>query len=311
MPLRAVVFMLLAMLLFAIQDALFKQLTQNYAVLQLLLLRMSLVVSGLSLVFLLGRNTLTLKTLRWPLMALRGCVAFGAFTLYYLALQKIPLAEGATVLMSAPLFVTVFSVPLLGERVGLHRWVAVWVGFAAVLLLLRPGSDLFQPIMILPLIAAVMYALMPIITRHISATESTFTITFYTTVSYLVLCMLASVFVNLWPATPDSSAFYAGFAEPWSALTVEATLLLCVTAVLFCLSVLLVTGAYRLAQASAIAAFEYCYLIWAMLIGYLLFGELPALLTYLAAAIIVGCGVYIILRERQLNAKIRASAPHY
>ena len=137
------------MLLFAIQDALFKHLTQDYAVMQLLLVRMGMVVGILGSVCIVRRKTLTLRTKHWPLMALRGVIAFSAFTLYYLALQKIPFADGATVLMSAPLFLTALSVPLLGEKVGLHRWTAVSVGFASVLVLLRPGSSLFQQIMIL------------------------------------------------------------------------------------------------------------------------------------------------------------------
>lgn len=289
------------MLLFAIQDALFKHLTQDYAVLQLLFIRMSLVVSIFSVVYLVRRNTLTLKTTRWPLMVLRGCMAFSAFFLYYLALQRAPFAESATVLMSAPLFVTALSVPLLGEKVGLHRWSAVCIGFLAVILMLRPGTELFQPIMLLPLASAVIYSLLPIIARIFPSTISTFTITFYTTFSYWLMCVLGSAVVHLQPATNDSSDIYQAIASPWSILSVEAAIMVSISACTFVIGILLITMAYRQAQASAITSFEYAYLVWAVIIGYAVFDEIPSMLTYFAAMVIIGSGFYIAWREHQAN----------
>lgn len=290
------------MLFFAIQDALFKKLTNDYSVIQLLTLRMLLVVLTLFVVYLIRRNALTLRTIHWPIMCVRGAMAFGAFTLYYLALQKIPLADGATVLMSAPLFVTAFSVPLLKERVGPHRWVAVCIGFLAVLVMLKPGAGLFQPIMILPLISAVLYSLIPITTRTIHSSESTFTITFYTTVPYLILCIATAIALYFNPATASSSQFYTSLSQPWTAITASALLLLATTAALFCVSVLLITSAYRQAQASALAPFEYFYLLWAILVGYLMFGDVPAVITCTAAAVVASCGIYITWREQQNKA---------
>lgn len=295
------------MLLFAIQDALFKKLTQDHAVVQLLLVRMSLVVTILFAVYFIKRKSLTLRTNHWPLMCLRGIIAFGAFTLYYLALQKIPLAEGATVLMSAPLFVTALSVPLLKERVGPNRWVAVCVGFVAVVVMLRPGAGLFQPIMILPLISALLYSLIPIITRLIDSKESAFTITFYTAAPYLALCILTSVWLHLFPASASSSQLYVAFAQPWASITLNTLLLIALSAGLFCVAVYLITSAYRLAQASAIASFEYVYLIWAILVGYMMFGDVPAVITCLAAAVIASCGIYITWREHHNKAPAEAA----
>ena len=299
MPLRAIFSVLLAMFFLALQDVIFKKLTEDYAVLQLLLVRMSFVVLILFGVYLIRRKSLTLRTKHWPLMCVRGAAAFGAFTLYYLALQRIPLAEGATVLMSAPLFVTALSVPLLKERVGPHRWTAVCIGFLAVMVMLKPGTALFQPIMVLPLISALLYSLIPIITRIIDATESAFTITFYTTVPYLVLCVVGSVWVHTFPAATDSGEFYTAFAQPWPSLTYPSVIALFTTAGLFCIGVFLLTLAYRLAQASAIASFEYFYLVWAILVGYVVFGDVPAVITLVAAAVVASCGIYITWRERQ------------
>lgn len=304
MPIRAIAYLLLAMLLFAIQDALFKQLTQNYSVLQLLFIRMSMVVGVFSVAYLVRRKTLTLKTTHWPLMVLRGCMAFSAFFLYYMALQRAPFAESATVLMSAPLFVTALSVPLLGEKVGLHRWSAVCIGFLAVILMLRPGTELFKPIMLLPLASAVIYSLLPIIARIFPPTISTFTITFYTTFSYWLMCALGAVIVHWQPATNNSSDIYQAIASTWSVLSVEATILVTISASTFVVGILLITMAYRQAQASAITSFEYAYLVWAVIIGYAVFDEIPSLLTYFAAVVIIGSGFYIAWREHQANTGV-------
>jgi len=303
MPLRAISYVLLAMFFFAIQDAIFKKLTEDNAVVQLLLVRMALVVTLMFCVYLLRRHSLTLRTRHWPLMCLRGACAFSAFTLYYLALQKIPLAESATVLMSAPLFVTALSVPLLKEYVGPHRWVAVCIGFIAVVVMLRPGADLFQPIMVLPLLSAFLYSLIPIITRSIDTNESAFTITFYTTVPYLAFCVLASMWIHQFPATDNSGEFYKAFAQPWPPLKQAAFVQIAITALLFCSGILLITSAYRLAQVSAITSFEYFYLVWAILVGYLMFGDVPAVITCAAAAVIASCGIYITWREHHQQAK--------
>ena len=308
MPLRAIFYVLLAMFLLALQDAIFKKLIETHAVLELLFLRMSLVVLILFIVFLARRDIPTLQTRHWPLMCLRGTAAFGAFTLYYLALQKIPLAEGATVLMSAPLFVTALSAPLLKEKIGPHRWAAVCIGFIAVLIMLRPGTALFQPVMVLPLISALLYSLIPIITRAIDSKESAFIITFYTTVSYLALCLLASIWVHLFPASTDSAQIYASFAQSWTSPSPLGASLILSTALLFCAGVFLLTLAYRLAQASAIASFEYFYLVWAILVGYMVFGDVPAVITCTAAAIIASCGIYIAWRERRQKTPIKVGA---
>jgi len=307
MAIRAIFYLLLAMFLVAIQDSLFKQLTQDYPVLQLLFTRMCIVVFTFTAVYLLRRKTLSLKASQWPLIAGRGICAFVAFFLYYMALQRAGLAEAATVLMSAPLFVTALSVPLLGEKVGVHRWGAVCVGFIAVAIMLRPGSDLFQPIMILPVISAFIYSLLPIITRHINADTSTFAVTYLTTVAYWVVSALTAVAVHVFPATAQSWPGYQAIAEPWHALSLNAALILTLCAVIFMVVIFMITFAYRQAQVSAIASIEYTYLVWAMLIGYVMFDESPGLLTYFAALVIIGCGFYIALREHRVESDLVAT----
>ena len=133
-----------------------------------------------------------------PLVA-RGVLAFLAFTSYYIALMKIPLADAAAVYMTAPLFVTLLSVPLLGEKVGIHRWTAVIAGFSAVLVILNPGSSIFQPEATIPLFSALCYSLIPIINRRIGMGEHALTMAIYTTATYLFLILVTSAVIHLPP----------------------------------------------------------------------------------------------------------------
>jgi len=308
MPLRAISFILLATCFFSIQDALFKQLSAQYEVLQLLFSRMCIVVCIMLAVLLLRRRSLSLRTRQCLPMLLRGVVAFLAFFLYYLALQRIPLAEGATIFMTAPLFVTALSVPLLGERVGVHRWAAVCIGFLAVVVMLQPGTALFQPISAMVLVCALLYATIPIITRFINAEENAFTITFYTTFSYWCLCATAGVLIYFYPASPNTTGLWGTIAQPWTAIAPLDGAKIALAAVLFSTSILLITSAYRLANVSVIVSFEYSYLVWATVMGFVFFGDVPNGLTWFAGSVIAASGVYIAFREHRLEMKKKQAA---
>ncbi len=234
-------------------------------------------------------------------MLLRGFFAFAAFTNYYFALSFIPLGDAATVYMTAPLFVTALSVPLLGEHVGKRRWLAVIVGFTAVVLMLSPGSDIFRPVALLPLASALFYSFIPIITRNFNVKENTLTITFYTTLSYATLCLLLSAAIHLWPAMPQDTGIWSLVAQPWNTLDIKSWMWVLVSSALFAAGILCITTAYRAAEVSVLAPFEYSYLLWATLIGFIVFSDIPSLRTWVAGFVIAGSGIYIAIRERRIS----------
>jgi len=298
MIIKGIAFLVIALLIFTVQDAGVKHLTEHYEVIQILTLRIFAVVLLLGSIALFKHGWRFLKTSQWPFMFLRGALAFAAFTNYYFALSYMPLADAATVYMTAPLFVTALSVPLLGERVGIRRWLAVTIGFAAVVAMLNPGADLFQPITVLPLASALFYSFIPIVTRKIQRGEPTLTITFYTSVSYTLLCLMVAIAIHLWPSAPADEGVWSLIAQPWTPLTVTAWIELLFTSLLFATGILCITAAYRSAEVSVLAPFEYSYLLWAIVVGYLVFSDVPTVRTLLAALVIAGSGIYIAIRER-------------
>jgi len=300
-PVAGILFCVFALLGFAIQDSMIKSLSTRYPLLEVLCIRSAIV---LGLLVLVGLSLHGPKILRGnqprPLM-LRGILAFFAFTSYYLALSRIPLADAAAVYMTAPLFVTLLSAVVLRERVGIHRWGAVIVGFTAVIIMLAPGSALFRPEAAIPLFSALCYAMIPIINRRIGMTEHALTMGIYTTFTYLSLIVLTATIIHLVPAPQNLNQTLAGLFQRWHGFTVPDLGLAFAASCLFSLALLGITQAYRIAIVSTVTPFEYSYLVWATLIGFLFFGDIPGLRTVIGGLAVVTCGCYIVLRERRLS----------
>ncbi len=294
-----VLFIVFGLLAFAIQDAIIKGLSQTYPVLQLLTIRSAIVMFLLLILTISIGGIDLLKTRRLPVLMSRGVFAFFAFTLYYLALSKLPLAEGAAVYMTAPLFVTALSVPLLGEKVGIHRTVAVIAGFIAALMMINPGSAIFQVAAMLPLISAMLYSFIPIINRHIGRREHPLTMAVYTMLSYLLLSLVASLLVHVIRLDVNSQSVLSGLLDIWPPMDFSDVLAIFCSGALFVLGLLGLTQSYRLLPVSIVAPFEYSYLIWATVIGYVAFNEIPSLRTLIGGIVIVGCGCYIAFRDNR------------
>lgn len=305
--LYGVLYVVFGLLAFAIQDAIVKHLSADYPVLELLTIRSIAVLAGLVLLMIVlggpkGRWSL-FKTDRPVLLMSRGAFAFFAFTAYYLALAKIPLADAAAVYMTAPLFVTALSVPFLGEKVGLHRVMAVVVGFVAAIVMIQPGSSVFQAAAALPLFSAMSYAFIPIINRRVGLSQPALTMALYTTLCYLALCLVAFVLVHTIEWSVDPENVFANLAEHWRPMTLWHLLLCCVSGLFFIGGLLGLTQSYRLLPVSIVAPFEYSYLIWATLIGWLVFRESPGLHTVAGGLVVVLCGCYITYREHSVKVE--------
>ena len=217
---------------------------------------------------------------RRPLLQLgRGAMLFATISMLFMALAHLPLADVIAVSFAAPLFITVLAVPLLSERVGAHRVAAVVVGLAGVAIVMRPGAGVFEWAALLALASAIFFALFQITTRVLAATEPPFTTLLYTGIGTLVCSSLAVPFV--W--APISVAEIGVFAVI-GALGVGAHVCM--------------IRAYEFTQASFLAPFNYAKLLWAVALGYLVFGDVPGLHVVAGSVVIVSSGLYVLYRER-------------
>lgn len=278
--LRAMLIMGCSVSLFPCSDAISKYLVRDYDVIQVTWARY--LFHFLLLAAALGgfRALRWYRTRRLPLLVLRSVLSAAATLVFIVAIKSIPIVDGYTILFTSPLLIAALSVPLLGERVGIHRWAAVIIGFTGILFVLRPGSGLLQVSALLALVAALCVALSNIITRVVSRTDHALTTALYmATVGTAMLTLL----VPFHWRTPGWDAW------GWMALS----------GLLGGVGHFGVIKAIQLAPVSAIAPLSYAQIISATALGYFVFGNLPDAWTLAGLAVIVGSGLYIFHRERR------------
>ena len=219
----------------------------------------------------------------WPLSILRGLLLPLTTMFNFAALQHLQLAETVTIFLASPMLVTALSGPILGEWAGRKRWAAILVGFIGVLLVVRPGTDVFTWPIVLSIGAMVSYSLYSILTRKLAGTESQDSLVFY---SCIFGAILLAPFAWINASLP---------AETWH------WGLLILTGIFGMTGHTLLVKASKISSAGKVSPFVYSQLLWMVVLGYMIFGDIPDLWTISGAAIICASGFYIMLRERKLS----------
>ncbi len=223
---------------------------------------------------------------QWPLAFLRGGFITLAQFMFYLSLGRLEFATASTIAFSMSMFMTAFSVPILGDRVGMIRWLAVGVGFAGVVMVMGPGSDAFSLNALLPLGAAAFYALTGVTARLFDDGVPTALMNLYSNTAAmtgaLVLCLATGGF------TPIASAADLGW--------------ICATGIVGCCGVLCLILSFRMTEPANLAPFQYFGIPTAFALGWLLFDEAPFGRLFPGALLIVAGGLMIVWRERRLKA---------
>lgn len=261
-----------------IADAHAKWLGEFYSPLQLMFLRALIALPLVAGAVAAIGGKAALRT-QYPVVhLLRGALNILSGSLFYLGLTLLPLAENTAIAFAAPLFVVALSGPLLRESVDRARWLGALAGFAGVLVVVRPGAASFQAAALLPLGCALGYALMMLTARKIGRSES-----MLTTMLHIVLAqVIVGALAQPWVWTPPQSAHLLGLFG----LAVFSTL-----------GLTFITQGFRIGPAAVVAPFDYTGLLWATLLGWYFWHEIPDAWTVIGALIIVGSGIFIALRE--------------
>lgn len=282
---RGILLMLGAMAAFSVMDGISKATAVALPPLEVIWGRY-LFHNLLLLLLISGRHRgLTLPRSRRPWAQLgRGVLLTGSGVLFLAGLTRLPMAEATAIGLVAPLMVTAFSVYLLGERVGPGRWFAVAVGFAGVLVVVRPGTAAFDPAALMPLGAALCWALSLILTRGIGRDDPPLTTAVWT--AGVGLAVISLIVPWSW-SVPEPSAWAAFFA-----LGLVAALGQYLTIV-----------AFLHADASVLAPFQYSQIVWSSLIGLFVFQNIPDVRVLLGAVLIVGGGLSVWRAERRARSR--------
>jgi drug/metabolite transporter (DMT)-like permease len=280
--------MLAGIALFSFNDALGKWLLLDYSVGELLLIR-----SAAALVFLAPflRNAGVEAFVTAPRPALqivRIVLSALEVAMFFWAVSYLPLADAVTFYLAGPIYVTALSVVLLGEKVGWRRWSAVMVGFVGVVLALRPSAASLTLPALIALGGSVFFAILMITTRMLRHTSE---------------MVLISGQVG---ATLVFGIAFAPFG--WVTPSLSDFLLLSLFGVVSIVALACVNRSLRLAPASVVVPYQYMMIVWAVVLGYMVFGDVPDLFTLAGAAIIIAAGLYIFWRE-QLRGRSESTSP--
>lgn len=298
-PLRGILYLCLGVFVFSVQDAIIKQVSGAYALTEVVFIR-SLV--GIPILYFMVLREAQWRSLLWAnkrALSLRALIMMGAYTAYYMAFPALPLADAVALYFTVPLFMTALAGPVLGEHASWKVWAAVLLGFVGVLIMLQPGSGLFEPAALLSLLSAALYGTAMLMARRMGQTLPASVMAFYQNAAFFLgagigaLCLMA---LGIHDATHPSLKF---LVRPWTIPTLTDALLVGSCGVVAAIGTLLLTNAYRVAKTSTVTPFEYTGMFWAPLWGFLFFAEIPRLPTLAGAAIVTVAGLLAMHQARQ------------
>ena len=279
-----ILLMIITTIVFASQDGLSKYLATEYNVYMVVMIRYwffaAFVISVSSQKA--GGIKRVAKTQSPILQIFRSLILVAEMCITILAFTLLGLAETHAIFASYPLIIAMLSGPILGEYVGWRRWVAICVGFIGILIILNPGNGIFSPYALVPLVGAILFALYGLLTRYVGQYDNSSTSFFWTGVVGSIAMTIIGL--NYWDPVSKSD---------WSIM-----LLLSASGVV---GHYLLIKCYEVAEASAVQPFAYLQLIWASMIGIIIFGEQITTNVLIGACIIVGAGLFTLWRERKVS----------
>lgn len=278
-----------SVLMFSLLNVLVKAASAHYPTNEVTFFRNALALLPVSIMVALHGGVASLRTTRPLKHASRAVIGLCSMLLMFWSLDLLPLADAVAINFAAPLFLTALSVPLLGEKVGIHRWSAVAIGFVGVLVMVRPSGDILQLGALVGLGGAFMQAFAMVTIRQLTSTEAPDTTVFYFT--FLSACFMAT-------SLPFSWVWPQGFAD-WA--------LLCGTGLVGGCGQLFLTRAYSLAPPATVAPFNYGSILVATFFGWLLWEQIPEPHVVAGGAIVIASGLYILYRETVRRSSLVAA----
>ena len=306
---KGIIFILLAMLVFSVQDSIMKYIFSFVSLYEVYLIR-TLVSLTIILLFLkLTQKPIIFKT-QYPLLTFCRVILFVfGFSFFYISLTVLPLGTATALFFVTPFLITIFAKFFLKEQIGPRRWLAVIVGFVGVYVILNPDFSNFDFMSLTPIICAFCYSLSMIIIKITSERDSVYTQTFTFYIGAIIISVIFYFIIGDGQYnTIDHPASQFIFRE-WFIDLENSILLMVATGFTASLAFVFIFSAYRIASPAVVSPFEYSILLWSSLSGWFFFNEIPDLKTVIGMILIVFGGIYIFIRERVQDQPIVTEKP--
>ena len=300
---KGVIFLVLAILVISIQNIVIKWIGGAYSALEIVAVRSLVALPCTLLLYRSEGHTGLPTTNQLKLEYIRGVFLFLSYTTYVISLVSLPLADIEAIRFSGPLLITLLSIVILDEKVELHRWLALVVGFIGVLLIVKPGSASFNLGSFFIFLSVLFYALTVIATRKLHSNDSSATMAYYSSQIYLVASFVLAPLPVIIEDASNAHPSIAFLLRPWSMPTFLDLLIISGLGLIWAGWMYLMSRAYSLAQTSVVAPFEYISLPINIMWGFLIWREIPTWLTLVGAFLTLLSGLYVIYREQKLQQK--------
>jgi len=307
---KGIVLILLGMAFFSIQDSLIKFINEDTSLYEIYFGR-TLIAFILLLIYLkVSSQKLTLKT-HYPLLTITRviCFFFG-FSFFYISLTFMTLAMANALFFSSPFFVSILAVIFLKEKVGIRRWLGIAVGFLGVYIVLDPNFEDFNYMKLAPVACSLCYAVSMTITKYTSSKDNVYTQMTHLYIGALIISTLFFIFAGKGQFNTFSDPTYQFIFREWFSNPSYAWPFIIGMGFIGAISFYCVFSAYSVASPSVVSLFEYSLIIWAIIIGYLLFDNIPSPRTFVGVVLIIGAGIYIYIREKVRDQMIVTDTPN-
>jgi len=307
---KGILFILTGMALFSIQDSLIKYIFEDAALYELYFGRTLTALILLALYLKITSQKLVMKTYYPLLTTVRVICFFFGFSFFYISLTYMSLAMANALFFSSPFFISILAILFLGEKVGIRRWLAIIVGFLGVYIVLNPNFENFDYTKLAPVACALFYAISMTITKITSDKDSVYSQMFHLYIGAIGISIIFFIFTGKGQFNTFSDPTLQFILREWFTNPTFSWPFIIIMGLVASLSFYFVFSAYSIASPSVVSLFEYSLIIWAIIIGYLLFNDIPTVRTFIGVALIIGAGVYIYIREKARDQMIASDTPN-
>ena len=280
----------------ALGDALIKRSSADFTLWQIFVIRSAIAIPVLVAVVKLRYEDVSLKPHYVYWTALRSLMLTFMWVAYYTALPHVDLSVAAAAYYTLPIFITLFAALFIGDTIGAKGWVAVFLGFCGVLLILKPQADDFNAYALLPIISAILYALAMIITRTKCRNENVLVLSIALNVSMISVGVLVTLLIWLWDPSNAETASYPFLLGQWTSMEQKEWLTMGLLTTAIIIGSVGAAIAYQAGPSSIVATFDFAYVAFAAGWGFVFFAEVPDPITVTGMVLIVGAGVLAVRR---------------
>ncbi|MDA9709681.1 DMT family transporter [Candidatus Pelagibacter sp.] len=307
---KGILFILTGMALFSVQDSLIKYIFEDTALYELYFGRTLTALILLALYLKITSQKFVMKTYYPLLTTVRVICFFFGFSFFYISLTYMSLAMANALFFSSPFFISILAILFLGEKVGIRRWLAIIVGFLGVYIVLNPNFENFDYTKLAPVACALFYAISMTITKITSDKDSVYSQMFHLYIGAIGISIIFFIFTGKGQFNTFSDPTLQFILREWFTNPTYSWPFILIMGLVASLSFYFVFSAYSIASPSVVSLFEYSLIIWAIIIGYLLFNDIPTVRTFIGVALIIGAGVYIYIREKARDQMIASDTPN-